>query len=191
MRIIAGSAKGAKLNAPAGLTTRPTSDRVRESLFNIISHDLWGAHFLDLFAGSGAVGLEAISRGAALAVFADSRAECICIINKNAEKTRLRDRARILPMEASKAIRILSREGQVFDLVYLDPPYHNKKGKNMVFWALEEIEAHSLIEAESLIIAERDGTKEHNSINGIPPYFELVREERYGNTVLEFIRKRS
>ena len=121
MRVIAGSAKRIALSAPKGLNTRPTSDRAKESLFNIISVKIAGARFLDVFCGSGAIGIEALSRGAKEAVFIDNDVNAIKSLNENLIKTKLH--AEILQMPVEKAIKKLTAEKRQFDIIFLDPPY--------------------------------------------------------------------
>ena len=123
MRIIGGTARGRAIEAPEGKDTRPTLDRVRENLFNIIRHDVYDARVLDLFAGSGALSFEALSRGAASAVLVDrDRAAHLCE-KKNAEKLGMADRARLLLIDWTEALCRLRQEDAHFDLVFLDPPY--------------------------------------------------------------------
>ena len=181
MRIIAGTARGTKLTAPAGQNTRPTSDRVREALFNIIADRLHGAMFLDLFAGSGAVGLEALSRGAGFAVFADIKQECARIIRRNAEKIKLEDKTRILHMEAEKAVSFCAREVYKFDIIYLDPPYET----TFITEALTAMEKSEIIAPNALIVAEHGGSEICEVVAG----FTVSRVKRYGDTVLTFITK--
>ena len=123
MRIIAGEMRSRTILAPKGTDTRPTLDRTRESLFNIIAAWYPDARVLDLYAGSGALALEAISRGAQSAVLCDSSREAARVIKANIEALRVQDRARLLPMMDSQALALLGREGARFDLVFLDPPY--------------------------------------------------------------------
>ncbi|MBR2215306.1 MAG: 16S rRNA (guanine(966)-N(2))-methyltransferase RsmD [Selenomonadaceae bacterium] len=122
MRIIAGAARGTKLLAPRGLATRPTADRVKESLFNILGGKVATARVLDIFAGTGSLGLEALSRGAATALFAD-RATAKTIA-ANAERTHLAARTEIIPQDVFKVLAKLTATERQFDLVFADPPYH-------------------------------------------------------------------
>ena len=123
LRIIAGTARGRKLEAPQGRDTRPTLDRVRENLFNMLQGKCMDARVLDLFAGSGALSLEALSRGAAFAVLADRDREAIRIQRKNLENLRFAQNARVMQSSWEETLRILSGERERFDLVFLDPPY--------------------------------------------------------------------
>lgn len=123
LRIIAGSARGRKIEAPQGLDTRPTLDRVRENLFNMLQGRCMDARVLDLFAGSGALALEALSRGAASAVLADRDREAHRTETRNIETLGFGNRARTLLSEWERTLETLRREGERFDLVFLDPPY--------------------------------------------------------------------
>lgn len=123
MRIIAGSAKGRRFEAPKGQDTRPTLDRVKESLFGMLQFSIAGAAVLDLFSGSGNLGLEAASRGAALVVCNDYDRACAALIRSNAEMLGLREAIRVLCMDYAAALEQLQREGAVFDIALLDAPY--------------------------------------------------------------------
>ena len=122
MRIITGKARGTKLQTLAGEATRPTAERTKEAIFSMINFDILGARVLDLFAGSGQLGLEALSRGAKSAVLNDSSREAAAIIRANAEKTRLVDACEILSTDWQPVLRRFSNK-ETFDLVFLDPPY--------------------------------------------------------------------
>ena len=122
MRIIAGEHKGTRIFAPPGRDTRPTSDRVRENVFNIVAPWVDGARVLDLYAGSGAMGLEALSRGAAAAVFVESDADAVRVIERNLDKLRLRG-ATVVRLDAAAALAQEAAAGRKYDLVLLDPPY--------------------------------------------------------------------
>ena len=124
MRVISGSARGLKLKAPEGLNTRPTTDRIKESLFNIIAADLYDICFLDLFGGSGGIGIEALSRGARKAYFADSSRKSIDIINDNLKRARLDSKAVVMNCDFRQALNRIKAEGEKFDIVFLDPPYN-------------------------------------------------------------------
>lgn len=136
MRIIAGAFRGRRLNTPKGIKIRPTIDRVREAIFNIIRDEIPDAQVLDLFAGTGAMGLEALSRGAARAVFVDQSAGAIRLIRENIELCTARDRSLIIQDTVPSAVRRLAIKGDVFDLIFLDPPY----GKGLVEKTLEVLD---------------------------------------------------
>ena len=121
MRIIAGKARGTKLYTLEGENTRPTLDRVKESLFNIIQSEIPGSIFLDLFSGSGAIGLEAVSRGAKKAILCDTSKEACAIIKKNIEKTHTSENVELYQADFKEVLT--NRSGDKFDIIYLDPPY--------------------------------------------------------------------
>nr|MBO6294465.1 16S rRNA (guanine(966)-N(2))-methyltransferase RsmD [Schwartzia sp. (in: firmicutes)] len=173
MRIITGRARGARLKTPKGLLTRPTSDRVKESLFSILGGRVVGRRVLDLFAGTGSLGLEALSRGAASAVFVDRATEHV--LRENAEHTRLNETARILRGDVFSVLSRLAAEGALFDLVFCDPPYH----KGLWERALTALDASPVLSEGALVIVESgEDEKDIPSLSRL----SLVREERYGHT---------
>lgn len=123
MRVIAGEARGRQLKAVPGNTTRPTADKVKEALFSMIGPYFDGERVLDLFAGTGGLGIEALSRGAGHAVFVDVDARSVQVVRRNLETVRMLDRAEVYRNDAARAIKALARKGVPFDLVFLDPPY--------------------------------------------------------------------
>lgn len=137
MRVIAGSKKGMSLAAPVGRNTRPTLDRVKESLFGILQFDLPDAVVLDLFAGSGGLGLEALSRGAARAVFCDHDRKSIGVIRQNIAKLGMESQSVVYAMDAAAAIRCAVADGYAFDLVFLDPPYASGLAQKAITLLLE------------------------------------------------------
>ena len=176
MRIIAGSARRTPLEAPKGQNTRPTADRIKENLFNIIAPYIPGARFLDLFCGSGAIGIEALSRGAGEAVFVDSSHEAVAVTGDNLARVRLGDKASVLNMCALKAISQLQADGYVFDIVYLDPPY----GAQVLEQALTTLCG---ILAEGAIVAVEVAKDE-----SVSSPLALLFEREYGNTRLLFYK---
>ena len=150
MRVIAGSARRLLLKTVEGMETRPTTDRIKETLFNMLQNDLYGARFLDLFAGSGAIGIEALSRGAKEAVFVDKGDGQISCIRDNLKTTHLEERARVMSADVTEAIRKLDREGKAFDFIFMDPPYRMDLPKKV----LEALKDPCLADEETLIIAE-------------------------------------
>lgn len=141
MRVIAGAAKGRPLRTVKGREIRPTSDRVKETLFNIVMPRVAGSLFLDLFAGSGAVGIEALSRGADSAVFVELMTSHLRVIEANLSATGLSERAEVIRRDARAAITDLARRGRRFDLIFIDPPY----GQGLVDEALGLISANGLL----------------------------------------------
>lgn len=181
MRIIAGAARGARLKTPKGLLTRPTSDRVKESLFSILGARVVGRRVLDLFAGTGSLGLESLSRGAASAVLVDR--VTADVIKDNAEHTHLAALARVIRSDVFGAIARLSSEGETFDLVFCDPPYH----KGLWERALTVLDTSPLLSENALVVVEC-GEDERT----LPSLMHLsqVREERYGHTTrIRFFEK--
>ena len=181
LRIIAGTAKGHKIKTPKGIFLRPTSDRVKESLFNILSGMIAGADVLDLYAGTGNLGIEALSRGAGSAVFVDREPANCSLIRENLIHTKLMGNARIIRSDALKAIEKLSGERLKFDIIFLDPPYNKK----IIEKALKYIENNDIIKKSGVIAAERDIDEEVPEKTSV---LKLVRNERYGDTVLSFYR---
>lgn len=154
MRVIAGSRKGHKLVAPDGLDTRPTSDRVRENIFNLVG-PVDGAKVLDLFAGSGALGIEALSRGAAIAVFVEQDAEAVRTIERNLDRLRLTG-ARVVRADALRSLAREATAGAKYDLVLVDPPY------GMLNEIQPRLARHlpPLLAADGLLVVETDARTE-------------------------------
>jgi len=176
MRVIAGSAGGLKLLSPNGNDTRPTADRVREALFSIIGDDIAGASFLDLFAGTGAVGIEALSRGAGRAVFVDASPQCVEIINKNLAHTRLTDNARVTNADVCFALKKILNDS--FDIIYVDPPY----GGGVTEAALNDIILYKRLADNGFIITEYGA----GEVICKPDGLTIVKEKAYGRTRLIF-----
>ena len=149
MRIIAGTARSLPLKTISGLDTRPTTDRIKETLFNMLSPEIPGCHFLDLFAGSGQIGLEAVSRGAERAVFVENNKKAALCIEENIRFTRFTENCTLLVKDAVSAIRSLEGK-ETFDLVFMDPPY----GKNLEKEVLKALADSTLITEDSLIVVE-------------------------------------
>ncbi|MBQ7669901.1 MAG: 16S rRNA (guanine(966)-N(2))-methyltransferase RsmD [Clostridia bacterium] len=151
MRIITGSARGIALETLPGLETRPTADRVKEALFSMIQFDIEGRSVLDLFAGSGQLGLEALSRGAASAVFIDSSREAVEIVLKNAAKTRLKEKCRVSVYDFASYLSG-RKSGEGFDIIFLDPPYSSDHMSE----ALKLIAEHGVLNHGGYIVCETD-----------------------------------
>ena len=173
MRIITGSARGAKLKTPKGMDTRPTADRVKESLFNILGGRVAGCQVLDIFAGTGNLGLEALSRGAAAAVFIDRATADL--IKENAAHTHLSAQADVRRGDVFAGLSRLAADGKQFDLVFCDPPYH----KGLWERALAFLDVSPLLTARAIVVIEH-GVDE----NDIPPLqsLSLRRNQAYGRT---------
>ena len=184
MRIISGKAKGTKLYTLEGTNTRPTLDRVKESIFNIIQNDIEDAEILDLFAGSGAIGLEFLSRGARNAVLCDKSKDACKIIEKNIEKTHLENKVTLLCSDFLKAINQMREEK--IDIIYLDPPYKT----DFIKIAIEELIKNEIITKDTLIIIETDEKerviKQIEKTNEI----ELTDQRKYGRANIIFLKKK-
>lgn len=183
MRIIGGSAKGHKLSLPKGRLIRPTTDRVREALFNILAPRIHGAAFLDLFCGSGSVGLEALSRGASLVVFVDNDSRSIATMKENLKKTGLPDEAVFVRKgDATQALNALDKKGYSFDIVFMDPPY----AKGFVEPTLSLIGNTSLLRQDGLVVVEYGLGEEIPQRVGS---LQLESFRQYGDSFLSFFRR--
>lgn len=151
MRVIAGKARRIQLKSMEGMNTRPTTDRIKETLFNMLSQDIYGCHFLDLFSGSGAIGIEALSRGASQAVFVEKNPKACTCIRENLAFTKLADSGKLLNMDVLQALRSLEGKG-VFDCIFMDPPYNHELEKQV----LEYLQDSSILDENTLIIIEAD-----------------------------------
>ncbi len=181
MRIVAGNSKGRKLIVPKGRSVRPTTDRVREALFSSLGTLVSDARVLDLFAGTGALGLEALSRGAASVVFVERDAKVRAVLERNIHALDFEVNSRLISGDSRSALKILAREGAVFDLVFLDPPY----SEALLPATLEGLEKGSLLVASSRIIAEHA----RGDIPLLPNSLRLTTTRRYGDTELSVIEK--
>ncbi len=175
MRIITGSARGAKLKAPKGQNTRPTSDRIKESLFNILGAFIYDKKILDMFSGTGNLALEALSRGASHAVMVDTASESISVMKFNAQHTKLNDRAEILKADIFSVVKKFHQKKLKFDIIFCDPPYH----KNLCLQSLKILHEYPVLNDNGLIIME-------HAIEDILPdsyeEFSLLRRQKYGST---------
>ncbi|MBR3502716.1 MAG: 16S rRNA (guanine(966)-N(2))-methyltransferase RsmD [Clostridia bacterium] len=181
MRIIAGEARGRRLFAPEGDETRPTADRVREALFNVIRAEVEDAAVLDLFAGSGALALEALSRGAKSAVLCDKSPKAVQVIRRNVELMRAQDRCVIVAGDWRKAV---SADGERFTLVFLDPPYRMTA---VYAEAARRLHEAGRLAENALIVMERDAA---SPIEGLEPPFAVEDDRRYRDTALTLVRYR-
>ena len=178
MRIISGSARGRKLLAPGrrfGDSIRPTSDRAREAIFSILAAKVVGARVLDLFAGTGALGLEALSRGALLAVFVDGQRSVTELIGKNIELCGFVERAAVFHKDLARGLAFLTpkQPTERFDLVFLDPPY----GNGLALQGLESLAAGDFLAAEGIVVLEDAATAQYPEIMGSLVCFD---RRRYG-----------
>lgn len=176
MRVIAGKAKGHKLKTIEGFQTRPTTDRMKETLFNVIAFDLPQCRFLDLFAGSGAIGIEALSRGAKNCVFVEKSKEACYMIDENLKHTKLQN-AVILQKDVLDALLFLKQ--QKFDMIFLDPPYQS----DLAITVCHKIVEYGLLEKQGYLIWERSAEMEMPFISGL----NMVKEKKSKTTVMTFL----
>ena len=179
MRVITGKARGVQLKTPEGMQTRPTADRVKEALFSIINFDIPGAKVLDLFGGTGQLGIEALSRGAASAVFVDAREDSCKLIRENLKRTKLEQDAKVI---RSDYLDYLNRCREQYNIIFLDPPYAEVFLEN----AIKKITEIDILQSDGIIVAERPLGKE------LPWEFEgftRSKDYKYGNVLLTIYRK--
>lgn len=181
MRIISGKAKGTKLYTLEGTNTRPTLDRVKESIFNIIQNDIEDAEILDLFAGSGAIGLEFLSRGARNAVLCDKSKDAIEIIKRNVQKTHMEEKTQILNLDFETCLdKVKNRQ---FDIIYIDPPYVTK----YILKSIEKIIAQENLKKEGIMILETDD--EQRILREIESEeVRIVDKRKYGRATIIFLK---
>ncbi len=179
MRVITGTARGVQLKAPKGMDTRPTMDQVKEGIFSAIQFEVEGRRVLDLFAGSGQLGIEALSRGAAHCTFIDRGKEPCAIVRENLKKTRLEDRATVLQADYSSYLKTCRQQ---FDLILLDPPY----AEIFLESALKIVSEIDILTNSGIIVCERPCSKE---LSGEFPGLVCYREYRYGKAAVTIFRK--
>lgn len=179
MRIIAGAARGRKLRAPRGSATRPTADRVRESVFNILGPVAAGARVLDLFAGAGGLGLEALSRGAAWAVFVDRAPAAARCVRDNLAILAMTDQAEVITSDALRAVRRMRAHGDRFDWVFVDPPY----ASDLAAATLTTLGESPVLADGATVIVEHDRRRPLPDASG-----QLARTDQraYGDTIVSF-----
>lgn len=177
MRVISGSARGKLLLPVPGMATRPTTDRIKENIFNIIQSEVRGANVLDLFAGTGQMGIEALSRGAAHCDFVDRDRAALSVIRKNVQGARVGDRAAVHASEAAAFLRAAAP--QSYDLVFLDPPY----GGKLLNQALFDLERFDILSENGIMICESAAEDE------IAPRFGGGKERLYGAIRITVLRK--
>jgi len=180
MRVITGAAKGRKLIAPKGMDTRPTSAMMKETLFNVLQPLLADASFLDLYSGSGAIGIEALSRGAARSVFVENDPSALDCIQKNIQHTGFEDKTSVLSTDVGKALKNLFDQNQKFDIIFMDPPY----GRKLPGKLLDAIA--SVLQEDGVFIAEIDAKA------SLPPCeaLAITKEKRTKTTAFVFMEMR-
>lgn len=184
MRIISGIARGTKLYTLDGINTRPTLDRIKEPLFNILNFDLQDAIVLDLFAGSGALGLEAISRGAKKTIFCECNRNAANIIEKNIEKTRFKEKSLLIRNDFEIALKQIENDGMKLDIVFLDPPYKT----DLILKSLKRIIDLDVLNTDAIIVLETDEPDRiQNEIKDLN--VNIFDKRKYGRVSLIFLNK--
>lgn len=183
MRVIAGKARRLNLKTVPGTDTRPTTDRIKETLFNILQPGLLDCSFLDLFSGSGAIGIEALSRGAAHAVFVEKNPRACTCIRENLSFTKLSEDGKLLNMDVLQALRSLEGK-EIFDFIFMDPPY----GKELERQVLEYLADSSIADENTLIIAEADLDTDFAYAESLG--FLQLRAKEYKTNKHVFLKKR-
>jgi len=181
MRVISGKAKGRRLIAPKGGAIRPTADRIKESLFNILPRDFSGMKILELFAGTGNISIEALSRGAESALLVDASERSARIIRENLRRLELTDRTQMWVMPVRRALNAVGRQGQKFDVIFLDPPYDQK----LVGRSLELIASVDPVYPTGVVVAEHSVRE---TLKSSYRFLSLNDQRRYGDTLLSFFR---
>ncbi|HXG93949.1 MAG TPA: 16S rRNA (guanine(966)-N(2))-methyltransferase RsmD [Blastocatellia bacterium] len=179
MRVIGGIYRGRRLRAPAGLEVRPTSDRLRESLFNILAPRIEGSRFLDICAGTGAVGIEALSRGASSATFIDRSRRSIAAIESNLRALGIEDEATVINRDAAAALKRLADEEQQFDIIFFDPPYASE----IYSQVMRQLGTSSIIADDSIVIVEHRAKTPPATDYGKLKIYRVVRQ---GESALAF-----
>ena len=182
MRVIAGIARSMPLKAAEGDNTRPTTDRIKETLFNMLQSDIAGCRFLDLYSGSGAIGIEALSRGAKEAVLVENARQAIAVIKDNLTFTKLSPKAVVMEQDVLSAINRLSGSG-VFDIIFMDPPY----GKLLEKQVLNRLASSGIVDKNTWIIVESDLNTEYDYLTDIG--FEIDRVKKYKTNKHTFIQE--
>jgi len=182
MRVIAGSARRLTLITPPGDTTRPTGDKIKETLFNILQPDLPGCRFLDLFSGSGGIGIEALSRGAEEAVFAERDRRALDCIKENLRHTKLFSQATVLEGDVFNSLAKLIRTGSAFDVIFMDPPY----GQGLEEQVLSVIAGSPILSSDSILVVETELDRDMSYAEGLG--YEIYRIKAYKSSQHVFLR---
>jgi 16S rRNA (guanine966-N2)-methyltransferase len=182
VRIISGELRGRRLRAPAGAATRPTSDRLRESLFNILGAEIVNSRFLDLYAGSGAVALEAASRGAESVVAVESARRAFAVLEDNVELCRMRDRVQTINKDAAAVLKAFAADDVRFDIVFVDPPYDSDEYTRV----LPLLGTLGLLEPDGLVVVEHDARRPLLGEFGL---LRNYRDVTHGASTISFFRE--
>ena len=180
LRVIAGEARSIPLMTLEGLDTRPTTDRVKETLFNLLQNDIYGCRFLDLFAGSGQIGIEALSRGAKSACFVEKNKKAVDIIAKNLEKTKMTDKSVLIKKDVLSALSVLT---DTYDIIFMDPPY----ALNIEDEVLTKIKENRLLDEDGFIIIEADLKRDFSFVSDMG--FEITKIKQYKTNQHVFLRE--
>lgn len=184
MRVIAGTARRLPLKAVPGMETRPTTDRIKETLFNMIQDEVPGSYFLDLFAGSGQIGIEAVSRGARYAVFVENGKKAVSCIEDNIRFTKFEKETRVYPSDVLSALRSMEGKYQ-FDIIFMDPPYNQQVERDVLAYLADS----SLLKEDTLIIVEAALGAEFDYLVSEMNGLEIQRVKTYKTNEHVFIRK--
>lgn len=179
MRVISGLARGRRLKELQGMDTRPTTDKVKESMFNIIQFDLEGRKILDLFAGTGQLGIESLSRGAAHCTFVDTRRDAAALVKENLSATGFSDKARVVQGDA---LAFLSSCREKFDIIFLDPPYHT----DLLDRCMEAVVMFDILNEHGIMVCESAAER---VLTTLPENYQISRDYRYGKIKLTICRK--
>ena len=186
MRVIAGKARRIQLVTPEGMNTRPTTDRIKETLFNMINSELYACRFLDLFSGSGGIGIEALSRGAVFCTFVESDSEAVRCICQNLKKTRLEGQSEIIRSDAVAAVKSLCTKGtKAYDFIFMDPPYNHLYERD-VLTALKDTD---LVDGNTTIIIEASLNTDTAYINDFGFHIDKIKEYKTNKHI--FVSKKS
>jgi 16S rRNA (guanine(966)-N(2))-methyltransferase RsmD len=183
IRIISGTSKGRRLATLKDKTLRPTTDRVKESIFNILGEEIQESVVLDLFAGTGNLGMEALSRGAKRVLFVEKGRQAVRLIKKNTSQCSMEERSKILSMDVNRAIDALSEQAESFDLILMDPPY----GKGLIEKTLLKLDSKRIYREDSILMIEHD---RREPLPDSMANWRLVRQRRIGDTVISFLKPR-
>ena len=184
MRVIAGKARHIQLKTIETMDTRPTTDRIKETLFNMLSNNIYEARFLDLFSGSGGIGIEALSRGASEAVMVENNPKAAMCISENLEKTKLKENGRVLVCDVLAAIDKLDGENKPFDYIFMDPPYNKGLEKEVLKYLADS----SLLKEDTKIIVEASTETNFDYVEELG--FEITKYKKYKTNVHVFLRRK-
>ena len=180
MRIISGTSRGRRLVAQRGRAIRPTSDRIKESIFNILGNEVQGKLIVDLFAGTGSLGIEALSRGAKKVLFVEIERQALRIIQKNLSACGMQRHAEVVPRDVNRAIGMLHGRGESFDLILMDPPYR----QGLIRATVEKLESRPIHHEDSILVIQHDRREPLPDLTGA---WDLIRQRRIGDSLITFL----